>query len=110
LTEAAVLVRLHAKPDHIVALRGHTPAPVRTARAVPGCRSIQLPQKPGHPVQTVLLETWADMGYCLSDARRQSAQLLAYFEAARSELADVGVEMRAPIAELPEAVVQDVAA
>ena len=110
MTEAAVLIRLHVKPEFAEAFRGHTLALVRVARTEPGCKSIQVLQKPEDPTQLVLLESWSDRDYYLSDAHQQSAHMQAYFDATKLMIADVGVEMLAPVAEQPDGRVQDDAA
>jgi quinol monooxygenase YgiN len=101
LTEAAVLIRLHVKPEFIDAFRAHTLELVRAARAEAGCQGIQVLYKPEEPAQLVLLERWADKEYYLSDAHQQSAHMQAYFEATQAMIADVGVEMLAPVEEVP---------
>jgi quinol monooxygenase YgiN len=110
LSETAVLIRLHVKPEYTDAFREHTLKLVRAARAEPGCRSIQMLQKQEEPAQFVLLEAWADKDYYLSDVHQQSPHMLAYFEATKSMLVDVGVEILSPVADLPQAVAHDDAA
>ena len=110
MIEAAVLIRLHVKPEFIDAFRAHTLELVRAARAEPGCRGIQLLYKPEEPAQLVLLERWADKDYYLSDAHQQSTHMQAYFEATQTMIADVGVEMFAPLHGLTGVQVHDDAA
>ena len=102
MSEVAVLIRLHAKPEHTEAFREHTRELVRATLTEAPCTSIQMLQKDEKPAQFLLLETWADKDYYLSDAHQQSPHMQAYFEATQSMLADVGVELMTPVAPLPK--------
>ena len=99
MTEAAVLIRLHVKSEFAEAFRAHTLELVRAARNEPGCNSIQVLCKQEDPTQLVLLENWADREYYLSEAHQQSPHMQDYFEATKLMIADVGVEMFAPVSE-----------
>ena len=109
MIETAVLIRLHAKPEHIDAVRAQTEQLLSAVRAEPGCQDLQLLQKQEDPAQFVILETWSDRDYYLSDAHQQSAHMLAYFDATKSMLADVGVELWSPLAPPSESLAHDAA-
>lgn len=109
MTDVAYLIRLSVKPDCIEPFRAHTLELMRAASRLTRCERVQLLQADADPSQFVLLETWTDQSYYLSDEHQQSDYRTAYFEATKAMLRDVRVELLRPVREaadeavLPEA-------
>lgn len=99
MTEAAVLIRLHVKPECLAACRAHTLTLVNATRSEPHCQSIQLLHRPEEPRLLLMVQHWDDKAYYLSDAHQHSAHMQSFFDATQAMIADVGVEMLEPVDE-----------
>jgi quinol monooxygenase YgiN len=104
LTDAAYLIRLSVKPDCIEPFRAHTLELMRAASLLPRCERVQLLQGDADPSQFVLLETWTDQSYYLSDEHQQADYRTAYFEATKTMLRDVSVELLRPVRDAADGV------